>query len=426
MIGKLRGLVDSYGEDFVILDVRGVGYLVQCSARTLQALPRLNEVATLAIETQVREDAIRLFGFRDEGEQEWFRLLQTVQGVGAKVALAILDARSGELASAVASRDKAQLQRAQGVGGRLAERLVTELKDKVPAFAGPDPWWRGSRPRSRPRQACRSPWRTRSRRSSIWAMDRPKRAPRSPRRSRRRGRTRPHPNSSSSDFRSWHDDRPAFASRERRPRIRRRLSRRAPRPLHMAPRREAVSPNPAPGRRSSPPPRDRLPRTLRRLQRATGVSSSSRRKRAGPRSAPVSRLAMGRPFGRKTREGPLFTRASSSPGSKTLRPRSRCSPTRRPRRVMVSDGSPCRRRSNIRASSRSTPCGSPPGPKASVWDGSRSSTLPALRRSSRRRLDWKLIGYLCLGYPQEECDRPALERQGWEQRRSPSSVILER
>ncbi len=140
MIGKLRGLVDSYGEDFVILNVGGVGYLVQCSARTLQALPRLNEVATLAIETQVREDAIRLFGFRDEGEREWFRLLQTVQGVGAKVALAILSTLDpGELASAVASRDKAQLQRAQGVGGRLAERLVTELKDKVPAFAGLDP-----------------------------------------------------------------------------------------------------------------------------------------------------------------------------------------------------------------------------------------------------------------------------------------------
>ena len=140
MIGKLRGLVDSYGEDFVILDVGGVGYLVQCSARTLQALPRQSEVATLAIETQVREDAIRLFGFRDEGEREWFRLLQTVQGVGAKVALAILSTLDpGELASAVASRDKAQLQRAQGVGGRLAERLVTELKDKVPAFAGLDP-----------------------------------------------------------------------------------------------------------------------------------------------------------------------------------------------------------------------------------------------------------------------------------------------
>jgi Holliday junction DNA helicase RuvA len=140
MIGKLKGLIDSYGEDFVILDVNGVGYLVQCSARTLQALPRPGEAASLSIETQVREDAIRLFGFRDDAEREWFRLLQTVQGVGSKVALAILSTLGpSELATAVASRDKAQLQRAQGVGGRLAERLVSELKDKVPAFAGLDP-----------------------------------------------------------------------------------------------------------------------------------------------------------------------------------------------------------------------------------------------------------------------------------------------
>ncbi|MFI5014882.1 MAG: Holliday junction branch migration protein RuvA [Hyphomicrobiales bacterium] len=140
MIGKLRGLLDSYGEDFIILDVNGVGYLVQCSARTLQALPRSGEIVSLSIETQVREDAIRLFGFREDAEREWFRLLQTVQGVGAKVALAILSTLDpGELANAIASRDKAQLQRAQGVGGRLAERLVTELKDKAPAFAGLDP-----------------------------------------------------------------------------------------------------------------------------------------------------------------------------------------------------------------------------------------------------------------------------------------------
>ncbi|SEC79726.1 Holliday junction DNA helicase subunit RuvA [Rhizobiales bacterium GAS188] len=140
MIGKLKGVVDSYGEDFVILDVHGVGYLVQCSGRTLQALPRPGEAAALSIETQVREDAIRLFGFREDAEREWFRLLQTVQGVGARVALAILSAfDADELANAVASRDKAKLQRAQGVGARLAERLVTELKDKVPAFAGVDP-----------------------------------------------------------------------------------------------------------------------------------------------------------------------------------------------------------------------------------------------------------------------------------------------
>jgi len=140
MIGKLKGLIDSYGEDFVIVDVNGVGYVVQCSSRTLQGLPRPGEAVVLVIETQVREDAIRLFGFREDAERDWFRLLQQVQGVGAKVALAILSTLDpGELASAVASRDKAQLQRAQGVGGRLAERLVSELKDKAPAFAAIDP-----------------------------------------------------------------------------------------------------------------------------------------------------------------------------------------------------------------------------------------------------------------------------------------------
>ena len=140
MIGKLKGLVDSYGEDFVILDVGGVGYEVHCSSRTLQAMPSPGEAATLAIETHVREDAIRLFGFREEAEREWFRLLQTVQGVGTKVALAILSIFGpGELAGAIATRDKSLIQRAQGVGARLAERIVTELKDKAPAFAGLDP-----------------------------------------------------------------------------------------------------------------------------------------------------------------------------------------------------------------------------------------------------------------------------------------------
>ena len=90
MIGKLKGVIDSYGEDFVVLDVHGVGYVVSCSARTLQLLPKAGEAATLAIETHVREDAIRLFGFLADAERDWFRLLQTVQGVGAKVALAIL------------------------------------------------------------------------------------------------------------------------------------------------------------------------------------------------------------------------------------------------------------------------------------------------------------------------------------------------
>ena len=92
MIGKLKGLIDSYGEDFVILDVGGVGYQVHCSSRTLQALPSPGEAAVLSIETYVREDQIKLFGFRSDVEREWFRLLQTVQGVGAKVALAVLGA----------------------------------------------------------------------------------------------------------------------------------------------------------------------------------------------------------------------------------------------------------------------------------------------------------------------------------------------
>src|ERR1700728_4112025 len=90
MIGKLKGVIDSYGEDSVILDVNGVGYLVHCSGRTLQELPRVGEPAILSIETYVREDQIRLFGFAADIEREWFRLLQTVQGVGAKVALSVL------------------------------------------------------------------------------------------------------------------------------------------------------------------------------------------------------------------------------------------------------------------------------------------------------------------------------------------------
>ncbi len=140
MIGKLKGIIDSYGEDFVILDVNGVGYLVHCSARTLQALPATGAPVTLAIETHVREDQIRLFGFLLDGEREWFRLLQTVQGVGTKVALSILGTlKPGELASAIALRDKAMVARSPGVGPKVAERIVTELKDKAPAYADVDP-----------------------------------------------------------------------------------------------------------------------------------------------------------------------------------------------------------------------------------------------------------------------------------------------
>jgi Holliday junction DNA helicase RuvA len=140
MIGKLTGTIDSYGEDFVILDVNGVGYLVHCSARTLQELPAVREVVALAIETHVREDQIRLFGFLSGGEREWFRLLQTVQGVGTKVALAILSTlKPADLATAIAMRDKAIITRAPGVGPKVAERIVTELKDKAPALAAVDP-----------------------------------------------------------------------------------------------------------------------------------------------------------------------------------------------------------------------------------------------------------------------------------------------
>jgi Holliday junction DNA helicase RuvA len=140
MIAKLKGIIDSYGEDFVIVDVNGVGYLVHCSARTLQALPAQGEPVTLAIETHVREDQIRLFGFQSDVECQWFRLLQTVQGVGAKVALSVLGTlKPSDLAHAVAMRDKAMVARAPGVGPKVAERIVTELKDKAPAFADIDP-----------------------------------------------------------------------------------------------------------------------------------------------------------------------------------------------------------------------------------------------------------------------------------------------
>ena len=140
MIGKLKGIVDSYGEDFIILDVNGVGYLVHCSARTLQELPAMGQGATLSIETYVREDQLRLFGFMSEVEREWFRLLQTVQGVGAKVALSVLGTlKPADLATAIAMRDKAMVARAPGVGPKVAERIVTELKDKAPAYAGLDP-----------------------------------------------------------------------------------------------------------------------------------------------------------------------------------------------------------------------------------------------------------------------------------------------
>jgi Holliday junction DNA helicase RuvA len=140
MIGKLKGFIDSYGEDFVILDVNGVGYQVHCSTRTLQEMPGVGHAATFSIETYVREDQIKLFGFVTDLDREWFRLLQTVQGVGAKVALNVLGTlKPADLASAIAMRDKAMVARTPGVGPKVAERIVTELKDKAPAYTNIDP-----------------------------------------------------------------------------------------------------------------------------------------------------------------------------------------------------------------------------------------------------------------------------------------------
>lgn len=139
MIGKLKGLVDSFGDDWVLIDCGGVCYEVHCSTRTLQALPRVGEATVVFIETILREDLIRLFGFASEAEKSWFLLLTTVQGVGARVALAILSVLSpAELSSAIALQDKAMVGRANGVGPKLAVRIVTELKGKVPALGGID------------------------------------------------------------------------------------------------------------------------------------------------------------------------------------------------------------------------------------------------------------------------------------------------
>lgn len=138
MIGKLNGIIDEIGTDFAVIDVGGVGYVVHCAARVLAQLPQTGQRATLFVETQMREDAIKLFGFTTSEEREWFRLLQTVQGVGAKVALALLSAQStSDLARAVAFEDKAAVGRAQGVGPKLAARIVAELKDKAASISAP-------------------------------------------------------------------------------------------------------------------------------------------------------------------------------------------------------------------------------------------------------------------------------------------------
>lgn len=139
MIGKLRGVVDNVDDEALVLDVNGVGYVVSASARTLRALPPVGQSAELLIETHVREDAIRLYGFLAAAERDWFRLLQSVQGVGAKVALGILGVLSTDaLAAAIARQDKSMMARAPGVGPKLAARLVLELKDKAPALVAAD------------------------------------------------------------------------------------------------------------------------------------------------------------------------------------------------------------------------------------------------------------------------------------------------
>ena len=131
MIAKLRGIIDTIGEDYCIIDVNGVGYLVYASAKTLSRLIKGNQFSLL-IETVVREDSISLFGFYDAWEKEWFLTLTKVQGVGAKVCLSILSALTpSQLAQAVSAQDKASFTRASGVGPKLAARLVTELKDKI-------------------------------------------------------------------------------------------------------------------------------------------------------------------------------------------------------------------------------------------------------------------------------------------------------
>ncbi|HQA18681.1 MAG TPA: Holliday junction branch migration protein RuvA [Novosphingobium sp.] len=140
MIAKLKGLLDETGTDWAVIDVQGVGYLVQCSARTLSALGEVGEGVTVFTDLQVSENDMRLLGFATSAERDWFRLLTLVQGVGSKVALAILSALSAdELRAACAAGDAAMVARANGVGPKLAGRIVNELKDKaggLPAIPG--------------------------------------------------------------------------------------------------------------------------------------------------------------------------------------------------------------------------------------------------------------------------------------------------
>jgi holliday junction DNA helicase RuvA len=137
MIGKLKGTIDEIGDDYVLIDVHGVCYVVFCAARTLSRIASPGEAIVLFIETYVREDQLKLFGFMTALEREWFNLLQSVQGVGAKVALGVLSTLTpSELANAIALQDKPSISRAPGVGPKVAVRIVTELKNKAPAFTG--------------------------------------------------------------------------------------------------------------------------------------------------------------------------------------------------------------------------------------------------------------------------------------------------
>jgi Holliday junction DNA helicase RuvA len=139
MIGKLKGLIDGFGDDYVHVDVGGVVYEAFCSSKTMSALPQVGHAAVIHVEMIVREDMIRLYGFATPEEKAWFNTLMTVQGVGARVALSVLSALTpGELQSAIALQDKAMVGRANGVGPKLAVRLVTELKGKVPTGIGID------------------------------------------------------------------------------------------------------------------------------------------------------------------------------------------------------------------------------------------------------------------------------------------------
>jgi Holliday junction DNA helicase RuvA len=132
LIAKLTGILDSVGDDWLIVDVGGVGYLVHSSSRTLSSLPSRGEAVQVHVETVVREDAITLYGFGEVAERNMFRLLTSVQGVGSKVALAILSVlSSNELQNAIAAQDKTAVARAKGVGPKVAARIVNELKDKV-------------------------------------------------------------------------------------------------------------------------------------------------------------------------------------------------------------------------------------------------------------------------------------------------------